>query len=127
MLQHRLDIEHDFRPSYEVTKQKVVSDLRQAARAADEVYLATDPDREGEAIAWHITQAVDMRRKPVHRVVFQEITPNAVRQAMQSPRRIDRTPWQCPSLRTDTPGRPRAQQIVAICRMFRWAVLGSNQ
>jgi len=84
-----IDIEHDFQPSYEVTKQKVVSDLRQAARSADEIYLATDPDREGEAIAWHITQAVDLRRKPVHRVVFQEITPNAVRQAMQQPRRID--------------------------------------
>ncbi|NJN16664.1 MAG: type I DNA topoisomerase [Oscillochloris sp.] len=84
-----IDIEHDFQPIYEITKQKVVNDLRQAARNADEVYLATDPDREGEAIAWHITQAVDLRRKPVYRVIFQEITRNAVQQAIQNPRRID--------------------------------------
>jgi DNA topoisomerase I len=84
-----IDLDNNFSPSYEVTKQKVVSDLRQAVRGADEVYLATDPDREGEAIAWHITQAIDVKRKSVHRVVFQEITRNAVQQAIQNPRKID--------------------------------------
>jgi DNA topoisomerase I len=84
-----IDLDNNFAPSYEVTKQKVVSDLKQAVRGADEVYLATDPDREGEAIAWHITQAIDVKRKPVHRVVFQEITRNAVQQAIQNPRTID--------------------------------------
>ncbi|PDW01521.1 type I DNA topoisomerase [Candidatus Viridilinea mediisalina] len=85
-----IDVEHDFEPSYEVTKQKVVSELRQAARSADAIYLATDPDREGEAIAWHITEAVnESQRIPVHRVVFQEITRNAVLQAIQTPRTIN--------------------------------------
>ncbi|MBX0329202.1 type I DNA topoisomerase [Oscillochloris sp. ZM17-4] len=85
-----IDVEHDFEPVYEVTKQKVVSELRQAVRGADAIYLATDPDREGEAIAWHITQAVSVpKRTPVHRVVFQEITKNAVLQAINNPRKID--------------------------------------
>jgi DNA topoisomerase-1 len=85
-----IDVEHDFAPSYEVTKGKVISELRQAVKGADAVYLATDPDREGEAIAWHITEAVAVpRRTPVHRVVFQEITRNAVQQAIQNPRTID--------------------------------------
>lgn len=85
-----IDVEHDFAPVYEITKQKVVSELRQAARNADAIYLATDPDREGEAIAWHITEAVSVsRRIPIYRVVFQEITRNAVQQAINTPRRID--------------------------------------
>ena len=85
-----IDVANDFAPVYEVTKQKVVSELRSAIKAADSVYLATDPDREGEAIAWHITQAVGIpRSKPVYRVEFQEITKNAVQQAIASPRQID--------------------------------------
>ena len=85
-----IDLDHDFAPVYEVTKQKVVSELRQAMKNADAIYLATDPDREGEAIAWHITEAVSVpRRVPIHRVVFQEITRNAVQQAIQNPRTID--------------------------------------
>ncbi|HMQ31070.1 MAG TPA: type I DNA topoisomerase [Chloroflexaceae bacterium] len=85
-----IDVEHDFKPVYEVTKQKVVSELRQAIKGAEAVYLATDPDREGEAIAWHITEAVHVpARTKIHRVVFQEITRNAVQQAIQNPRSID--------------------------------------
>ncbi len=85
-----IDIEHDFAPEYEVTKQKVVSELRQAVKKAEVIYLATDPDREGEAIAWHITQAVGIgSKKPVHRVVFHEITRNAVQAAITHPRQID--------------------------------------
>ncbi|GIV86899.1 MAG: DNA topoisomerase 1 [Chloroflexus sp.] len=85
-----IDIEHDFAPSYEIVKPKVVSELSQALRNAEAVYLATDPDREGEAIAWHITQAVKLPKKtPVYRVVFQEITRNAVQQALQQPRQIN--------------------------------------
>jgi DNA topoisomerase-1 len=85
-----IDVENNFEPVYEVTKQKVVTELRQAVRGADAIYLATDPDREGEAIAWHITQAVNVpKRTPVHRVVFQEITRNAVQQAINNPRQID--------------------------------------
>ncbi|NCC36516.1 MAG: type I DNA topoisomerase, partial [Chloroflexia bacterium] len=84
-----IDVEHNFQPVYEVTKEKVVSELRQAMRNADAIYLATDPDREGEAIAWHITEAIKPGRTPVHRVVFQEITRNAVQQALDHPRTIN--------------------------------------
>lgn len=84
-----IDVEHNFQPVYEVTKEKVVNELRQAMRNADAIYLATDPDREGEAIAWHITEAIKPGRTPVHRVVFQEITRNAVQQALDHPRAID--------------------------------------
>lgn len=85
-----IDVERDFAPVYEITKPKVVNELRQAVKNADAVYLATDPDREGEAIAWHITQAVGIpRRTPIFRVVFQEITRNAVQAAIANPRQID--------------------------------------
>ena len=87
-----VDIEHDFQPVYEVSKgkEKVVSDLKRQIRGADAVYLATDPDREGEAIAWHIAAAAGIPRgKPVFRVTFTEITKNAVRDAVANPRQID--------------------------------------
>lgn len=85
-----IDVENNFAPEYEVTKQKVVNDIRQAIRQAKAVYLATDPDREGEAIAWHITQAAGIAKsKKIYRVVFQEITRNAVQAAIQSPRAIN--------------------------------------
>lgn len=85
-----IDIENDFAPEYEVTKKKVVSELRDAMKKAEAIYLATDPDREGEAIAWHITKAIGVSRKTsVYRVVFQEITKNAVRSAIATPRQIN--------------------------------------
>ena len=83
-----------FTPSYEVSpdKKKVVDDLRKAAKAADEVYLAPDPDREGEAIAWHLGEVLaDVTKgKPVHRVTYNEITKNAVRDAVAHPGEINR-------------------------------------
>lgn len=88
-----VDLEANFAPVYEVSpgKEKIIAGLRKSIRQADAVYLATDPDREGEAIAWHITEAAKIpRSKPVYRVVFTEITPAAVRNAMASPRDIDR-------------------------------------
>ncbi len=88
-----VDLEANFAPVYEVSpgKEKIIASLRKSIRQADAVYLATDPDREGEAIAWHITEAAKIpRSKPVYRVVFTEITPGAVRSAMASPRDIDR-------------------------------------
>ncbi len=87
-----VDIEHNFAPEYEVAKgkEKVVAELRKSIRAAEAVYLATDPDREGEAIAWHITAAAGIpRSKPVYRVTFTEITRNAVQHAIANPRQID--------------------------------------
>jgi len=88
-----VDLDANFTPVYEVSpgKEKIIAALRKSIRQADAVYLATDPDREGEAIAWHITEAAKIPRgKPVYRVVFTEITPGAVRSAMASPRDIDR-------------------------------------
>ncbi len=87
-----VDVDGGFVPVYEVSKgkEKVVASLKKSIKAAEAVYLATDPDREGEAIAWHITQAAGIPRgKPVFRVEFSEITRNAVQQAINNPRQID--------------------------------------
>ena len=82
-----------FTPSYEISpdKKKVVSELRSAAKAADEIYLAPDPDREGEAIAWHLGEVLaDVTKgKPVHRVTYNEITKGAVLAAVAHPGEID--------------------------------------
>lgn len=84
-------VDEDFAPQYVVPreKQEVVRKLKEAAQDADAVYLATDPDREGEAISWHLVQAAELGLRPYHRVVFHEITPEAVRQAFRHPRDID--------------------------------------
>ncbi|MDE3096302.1 MAG: type I DNA topoisomerase [Chloroflexota bacterium] len=86
-----VDVEHDFEPRYIVPKEKkeIVKALAEAARKAGVVYLATDPDREGEAISWHLQQAMDLDGKPYHRVEFHEITSEAVRSAFEHPREID--------------------------------------
>ena len=87
-----VSIEQDFRPQYEVLpgKGNLVKKLVKAIRAADEVYLATDPDREGEAIAWHLLQlAGDMRGKLVYRAAFNAITETAVKAALAEPRSLD--------------------------------------
>jgi len=86
-----VDVEHEFEPKYRVPNDKraVVKDLKAAVEAADEVFLATDPDREGEAIAWHLIAATDANSDKMKRVVFHEITPQAVRDAFHHPRHID--------------------------------------
>jgi DNA topoisomerase I len=86
-----VDVDHDFAPQYLISNDKkaTVKDLRGAVQAAGEVYLATDPDREGEAIAWHLVEATEPDPSRIHRVVFHEITPNAVRDALANPRAID--------------------------------------
>jgi len=86
-----VDIENEFAPRYVVpkAKNKIVNELKQAVENASTVYLATDPDREGEAIAWHLAEVTRAGRKPYRRVVFHEITDQAVRQAFQHPRSID--------------------------------------
>ncbi len=84
-----IDIERGFTPEYVVIKgkAKILSEIKKAARGADRIYLAPDPDREGEAIAWHIAQ--EMRSSHVYRVLFNEITEKGIQQAMQSPGEID--------------------------------------
>jgi DNA topoisomerase-1 len=86
-----IDIEHDFAPSYEINpdKKKVVSELRKAAKEAADIWLASDEDREGEAIAWHLTQALKLDPKKTKRIVFHEITKTAIEHAIQNPRTVD--------------------------------------
>ncbi len=86
-----IDVEADFAPQYIIPreKSKTVTEIRDAAKRAGEVFLATDPDREGEAIAWHLMEAADLRSLPHHRVVFHEITPEAVQEAFDHPREIN--------------------------------------
>jgi len=88
-----VDIEDDFRPHYIIPskRKEVVRELRAHVRDSSEVYLATDPDREGEAISWHLLQALRsaIGRRPVHRVEFHEITGDAIEHAFAHPRKID--------------------------------------
>jgi DNA topoisomerase-1 len=86
-----VDVNKGFAPRYVVPREKtkLVNELKQAARNAAAVYLATDPDREGEAIAWHLAEVAGTDRRPFHRVVFREITEEAVKEAFQKPRGID--------------------------------------
>jgi DNA topoisomerase-1 len=83
--------ESGFAPEYVVTPEKrdVVKRLRDEAKKSDAVYLATDPDREGEAIAWHLLSAMGLRDKPTHRIEFHEVTRDAVLDAVAHPRTID--------------------------------------
>lgn len=86
-----LDIENNFTPKYVVIKEKkqVVTELKSALKDAKEIYLATDPDREGEAISWHLKEVLEIEGKPYKRVIFNEITKNAVVKAFENPREID--------------------------------------
>src|SRR5512132_1407816 len=80
-----------FLPRYEVLegKEKVVSELKAAAKKADTIYIASDPDREGEAIGWHVVNLLAKDTSKVKRILFHEITKNAVRKAITQPREID--------------------------------------
>ncbi|MGI6384969.1 MAG: type I DNA topoisomerase [bacterium] len=84
-----VDIEHNFAPAYEVIPEKknVITDLKKSAQSASEVYLATDPDREGEAIAWHLARALEL--KDPRRIQFNQITRSAVEEALKHPQDID--------------------------------------
>ena len=84
-----VDIENDFKPKYQIVaaKQHILDDLEHEAKKADEVILATDPDREGEAIAWHLGEAIGLKKPK--RIVFHEITEKAVQEALAHPRAID--------------------------------------
>lgn len=87
-----IDIEHDFKPTYETSpdKTKVVSELKKAARSAEGVWLASDEDREGEAIAWHLSQVLGLDPAKTKRIVFHEITKPAIEHAVANPRYIDK-------------------------------------
>ena len=86
-----IDVENGFEPAYQTIrgKGKTVDELRKAARSADAVYLAPDPDREGEAIAWHLAEILGVPEDKLYRVVFNEITKKAILKAFETPGRID--------------------------------------
>lgn len=86
-----IDIEKNFEPEYEITEKGApkVADLKKALKESDVVYLATDEDREGEAIAWHLTHALNLKGKKTHRITFHEITPKAIEKSLTAPREID--------------------------------------
>lgn len=87
-----VDIEQGFRPDYQPIKGKeeVISDLKKAAKKSGKVFLATDPDREGEAISWHLKELLDIPDDKTYRVTFNEITKHVVNQSIAAPRAIDR-------------------------------------
>ncbi len=86
-----IDIEHDYEPKYITIRGKgdILAALRKEVKKSDKVYLATDPDREGEAISWHLAAALKLDEKKMRRITFNEITKNAVKASLKSPRDID--------------------------------------
>jgi len=86
-----IDVEKGFEPTYEISpdKKKVVSELKKAAKDAEHVWLASDEDREGEAIAWHLTEALKLPIDKTKRIVFHEITKSAIENAIKTPRTVD--------------------------------------
>jgi DNA topoisomerase I len=87
-----VDVKKDFTPDFHViqTKKKVIDDLKKAAKGKEHIYLASDPDREGEAIAWHIADQLAKNHKRMHRVLINEITKKAVQDAIANPMELDR-------------------------------------
>ncbi len=86
-----IDVEHDYEPKYITIRGKgdILAALRKEVKKAEKIYLATDPDREGEAISWHLYMALKLENKKVYRITFNEITKNAVKESLKSPREIN--------------------------------------
>lgn len=89
--QQGIDIENNFKPNYVITpdKARVVRDLKEATKKSDEVWLATDEDREGEAISWHLCEVLGLDPRTTKRIVFREITKTAIQNAVNNPRKLD--------------------------------------
>ena len=92
--QFGIDVDNDFEPKYITIRGKgeLLAKLRKAAKKADKIYLATDPDREGEAISWHLSQALKEDPKKMHRITFNEITKTAVKDSLKHPRETKSEP-----------------------------------
>ncbi|MEE0421229.1 MAG: type I DNA topoisomerase [Lachnospiraceae bacterium] len=86
-----VDLQHDYEPKYITIRGKgdILAALRKSAKKSDKIFLATDPDREGEAISWHLATALKLDDKNIHRITFNEITKNAVKESLKKPRSID--------------------------------------
>ncbi len=86
-----VDVDNDFEEQYEgiLSRKKVIRELKDAAKTATDIYVATDPDREGEAIGWHIAQELGGKKRKIHRLLFNEITKKAILEAFKHPKKID--------------------------------------
>ena len=86
-----VDIDNNFEPEYEIpdNKKALVAELRKLSKAADTVWLASDEDREGESISWHLYEVLDLKKKDTKRIVFHEITKSAITNAIENPRDIN--------------------------------------
>src|SRR3982751_443418 len=87
-----VDVDNDFAEEYEsiATRKKVIKELKDAAKDASDIYVATDPDREGEAIGWHLAEELAGRKRKIHRLTFNEITKKAIQEAISKPGIIDK-------------------------------------
>ena len=96
-----IDLEKDFEPTYNVidAKKKTIDDLKKAAKNAENIYLAPDPDREGEAIAWHIAEVINTKNKNVYRVLFNDLTKATVTEAIQHPLTLDENKYEAQQTR----------------------------
>ncbi len=96
-----IDVENGFKPEYKSIpgKQKVIRSLKQAAGDATDIYLAPDPDREGEAIAWHTAEVLKKKGRHFHRVLFHELTKDSIRRAMAAPEELDRSKYEAQQAR----------------------------
>ncbi len=86
-----IDLENNFEPTYNVieAKKKTIDELKKAAKNAENIYLAPDPDREGEAIAWHISEVVNAKNKNIYRVLFNDLTKKTVLEAINNPLELE--------------------------------------
>jgi DNA topoisomerase I len=97
-----IDIEKDFEPDYQIIrgKKKIITELSEAASEADAIYLGPDPDREGEAIAWHIAEEINRSgKKPIHRVLFYELTEKAIKEALAHPKELNKSLYEAQQAR----------------------------
>ena len=112
-----IDVEHDYEPKYITIRGKgdILAKLRKEAKKADRVYLATDPDREGEAISWHLSKALNLDEKKMYRITFNEITKAAVKESLKNAREIDMDlvdAQQARRMLDRMVGRPRVRPVI---------------
>ncbi len=96
-----IDIDHGFKPKYKTIpgKQKVITALRKAAGDAEDIYLAPDPDREGEAIAWHTSEVLKKKDRRFHRILYHELTKDGIARAMAKPETLNRPKYEAQQAR----------------------------
>jgi len=96
-----IDLERDFTPSYGVidSKKKVIAEIKKAAQKVERIFLASDPDREGEAIAWHVAEEIGSKKRQLHRALFNDLTKKTVLDAIANPIAIDRSKFEAQQTR----------------------------